>query len=257
LLALEHGVIADLVWEDAVQTELCARLSARLRDVVDSRNRAARARCFRLVAHDINSPLTVIGVLAELLKDELEGEALTDLASMVESADMASMVVESMNNLARIESPDTDTASGTVVDLAAIARRVMARPALRNHIRGTLADDMMVFADAGALERALIDLFVNARAMADPKTTLLVYGESDARRHTVYLAIRGQGMPTELRDRAFEPFGSAELRAKRVPLAAVGLAYAARVARGHGGTVSFDDTSGGVLLRLDLPVTVR
>jgi signal transduction histidine kinase len=197
--------------------------------------------------------MTVIGVLSDLLRDEVTGEALLDLSSMAESADLACMVIESLQSLARLEQGVPEPAAASVIDMASLALDVASRPALRGQVDVDSSGPLPVRADGTALRRALNDLLLNARSLSDPNRSLRLCTEREKGRCAILVVAPGAVVPAEARRAVFELFCSADLRAQRVAVAATGLAYAGSVASGFGGTVVFEDMSDGVQIRFELP----
>lgn len=211
-----------------------------------------RARCLRLLAHDLNNPLTAIRILAEMLRDELpDGSMRQDMGDVLEAADLASALIEGMSSMLRLETRE-ERYTWFPLDLVEVVRAAVSRPALERYVVLDLPDTLPMGGDRRALQRAVTDLLVNARRLAESREI-----EVSARdKGHVELVIRhpGPGVPAALRRHLFTLFGAVDLRREhRIPVSAAGLTYAAHVIQHHRGTVRFEDRDDGMDLVVVLP----
>src|SRR5690606_34148820 len=112
--------------------------------------------------------------------------------------------------------------------------------------------------DARALQRAITDILVNARALTENDATIRVFGREG--RHVVELGFvhPPPAVPPDLRRHLLEAYGAVELRrGRRVPSSAMGLAYAAQVVERHDGSIDFADDDDGMTVLLRLPKALR
>ena len=117
-----------------------------------------RSDCLRLVAHDLNNPLTAIRILAEMLRDEIpDSEMRQDMIDILEAADLAGALMDSMASLVRLEGRDEDF-TWFPIDLVEVLRRVVDRPALRRHVRLELPNELQLAGDRQALHLSLIHI---------------------------------------------------------------------------------------------------
>lgn len=202
-----------------------------------------RSDCLRLIAHDINNPLTAIRILAEMLRDEVsDGEMRQDMIDILEAADMASALMDGMSGMVRLEQRDEEY-TWFPNDLVEVIRSVVDRPALRRHVKLEVPRELQMGGDRNALSRALTDVFINARRLSDGPVVVTVYEEAP------WAVIRifhpGAGIPNHFRNALFDLFGAVQLRQNRIPVSAVGLLYAKTVIDNHGGTILFEDHTRG------------
>lgn len=220
---------------------------------------ARRASCLRLLVHDLNNPLTAIRILAEMLGEEAEGEARRDLQDVLEAADLATALVDGLSAVTHLEDGAGDEdLTWTHLDLASIVRQVVDRPAFRHRVELVLPSELPTHGDARALQRAITDILVNARALTENDATIRVVGREG--RHVVELGVVHPPpvVPPDLRPLLLQPYGTVELRrSRRIPASAMGLAYAAQVAERHDGTVDFGDVEDGMTVLLRLPRALR
>jgi signal transduction histidine kinase len=202
-----------------------------------------RADCLRLIAHDINNPLTAIRILAEMLRDEVGStEMRQDMVDILEAADLASALMDGMSGMVRLEQQDEEY-SWFSIDLVELVRGAVDRPALRRHLKLELPRELQMSGDRGALGRALTDVFVNARRLSEGQ--IVVSLREDGAWAELRVFHPGPGIPPAARDRLFEMFGTVALRQSRIPVSAVGLVYAKAVVDNHGGTMRFQDRPAG------------
>lgn len=214
---------------------------------------ALRTDCLRLVAHDLNNPLTAIRILAEMLRDEVtDGELRQDVLDILEAADLAGALMDGMSSMIRLEG-DPEEHTWFPIDLADVLRRTVDRPAFRRHVQLDVARELRLGGDRGALQRALTDILVNARRLVDGGSPIGLSAREDKDAIVIVVHHPGQGVPEAMRGRLFELFGAVELRRDRVPVAAAGLVYAKTVVEAHHGTLSFHDRDGGMDLVVRIP----
>ena len=204
-----------------------------------------RAGCLSLVTHDLNNPLTAIRILAEMCHDAIEDpEMVRDMRDIIESADLATAILDGVASMARLER-HTDDHTWFPLDLVELIQKTVDRPAFHRHVLLDLPYERKIGGDRTALKRAFTDVFVNAVRLADNRKI----SASISGTHPVEIRVRHPppGIPAALRGRLFELYGSVEIRQNTVPVSAVGLAYARKVIREHGGSVSFEDGPGGTM----------
>jgi signal transduction histidine kinase len=191
----------------------------------------------RLVAHDINNPLTAIRILAEMLRDDVDEVHRRDVTDILEAADLASAVVGSVSE-ARYQKDDEYT--WFPLDLVQLLTSVVDRPALRRHVTLDMPRELQIGGDQTALRRAFTDLLVNGRRMVDGRQGLTVRTSEVASAVEVRVEHpRSAVIPTAMRH--------------RIPVSAVGLVDAHTIIEGHGGTIHIEDADDGgmtVVVRL-------
>ena len=207
--------------------------------------RSRRANCLRLIGHDLNNPLTSIRILAEMLRDELaDGDMRRDMIDVLEAADLASAIVDGMSSMLRLEGGE-DEYTWFPIDLVTIIQRVVDRPALRRHVKLDLPGELHLGGDRRSLQRAFTDILINARRLVDGRRMVRLHAEQHEGEVVIRVTHPGPGVPTDLRPRLLELFGSVDLRQNRVPVSAVGLTYARHVLRRHCGDLHIEDDDDG------------
>ena len=254
LYVLEE-VVDDLLWLPLDEGELRSRVRTRLngtaRQLVES-----RARCGRLVAHDLNNPLTVIRMLSEMLKEEVAEELRTDIENIIEATDLASALVEGFASFSRLEGTEEEEYTWLNLDLADVVREVAGRIAFRSHVRLDLPSELATVGDRNALVSAVNDILLNGLKLVRKGAYIdISLRENDGSR-TLVFTHPGKGIPLEHQHRLLRRYGAEDLRRNRVPVSAVGLAYAVHVAEGHAGTLKLGSSSDGFEVLLTVPTSL-
>ncbi len=193
------------------------------------------------VAHELRNSVATLSGYLSLIERNQGRESIEDyLTEIRHEVAHLSRVVSDFLAFAR-----PGTARAERVDLAALARRIAADPALGEATItvGAPAGRVELEGDSQLLERALKNLLANAveadrRAGGAGRAELTVRPTEAGIELTV--ADRGPGVPAAIRDRLFQPFVSG-----RPDGVGLGLALAWRVIQLHGGSLALDDRPGG------------
>ena len=174
---------------------------------------AAMGSLLASVAHELNNPLSVVMVQADLLSEEVREEALAERIKLInQSAERCVSIVQNFLALARRTPPQR-----THVELNAIieeAMTLLAYPLRVDNVdvQQNLADDLPpLWADRHQLHQVLINLITNAhqalREMPTPRRLeLTTRYDSVASVVTLEVADTGPGIRPALQERIFEPF---------------------------------------------------
>ncbi|GAA2078041.1 DUF4118 domain-containing protein [Actinomadura alba] len=217
-----------------------------------------RTALLNAVSHDLRTPLASAKAAVESLRNseiQWTGEERAELAATAgESLDRLDRLVANLLDMSRLQAG----ALGMVIqplameelvprvldDLGAESGRVNSR------ISGDVPE---VLADAGLLERVLVNLISNALRFSPPAEKVLVTASALADRVEVRIADRGPGIPVGDRDRVFLPFQRLNDRDNEMGVG-LGLALARGLAEAMGGGLAPDETPGGGLtMILSLP----
>lgn len=223
--------------------------------LVRSERLAAIGQLAAGVSHEIDNPVGIILGHAELLHDDLpEGDPLRDDArTIIEECKRCRRITGGLLGLAR-----SSAASFREVDLSDLLNRTTASlqpQKLFKHLRIVIADETagraVVWGDEDKLTQILFNLCLNAaQAMRGSGTLLLVLRLSDSQ-VVIDVCDSGDGVPTESRERIFEPFYSTKGRGEGTGL---GLSICRRLAEDHGGRLTcMEGIAGGGCFRLELP----
>ena len=206
------------------------------------------------IAHDFNNMLFAIRGYAELLEEDLGGEALDraeagrNVAAIADAADRAAALTAQLLAFSRQQ-----VVSAREIDLNEAVRSVepMARRLIGEHIHLKLNLDAAAGGariDPGQLDQILINLVVNARdAMPEGGTVTIETANAEldaayAAEHIevvpgphVMLAVSdtGMGMELEVREHIFEPFFTTKELGKGTGLGLATIYGIVRQASGH------------------------
>ncbi|HEY2846830.1 MAG TPA: DUF4118 domain-containing protein [Pyrinomonadaceae bacterium] len=196
------------------------------------------------VTHDIRTPLTSIKAATTMLIEEqhsvhttLEPGAQTDLLAVIdEETDRLNTFVESMVELARLESPGAPPEG--VVSVEELVANVLHRSAkitLGRRIDVELEPDLpSVRGDEKALGEALYNLIDNAVKYSLDSTPIHVTGSRSEAEVQLTVEDEGPGVRSSERDKIFEKFYRGNTRVKGSGL---GLAIVKGIVEAHGGRV--------------------
>lgn len=216
-----------------------------------------RTALLTAVGHDLRTPLAGIKASVSTLRQtdvEWTDEERHELLETIErSADTLDAVVGNLLDASRLEAGALSVQTAPVALDEMVGAAVLALPAGVERITVRVAEDLpLVLADAGLLERVLVNLLDNAlrHAGAAPVEVVAYAGGESARLEVVD---HGPGVSPEQREQLFEPFQRLDDRGTK------GVGLGLTVARGFteamGGAMVADQTPGGGLtMRVRLPL---
>ncbi len=209
--------------------------------------------------HELRTPLTAIRLQAQLAqKANNEAERQEALQELIGGVDRAAHLVDQLLQLTRLE-PDAKPASFATVHLGEMVRAVVS--SFQNQARSkridlglTHCEDLSIAGDGPGLRALLDNLVINTltHCPTDSRVDVELRGKGSS----VELLVRddGPGIPAEERQRVFDRFY--RLASADTIGSGLGLAIVRQVVSSHHGTVSMDDAAGGgLLVRVELPVT--
>jgi two-component system NtrC family sensor kinase len=213
------------------------------------------------VAHELNNPLTVILMQAELLGEDVSGGPLAEpVAEITQAAARCERLVRQFLTLARQHTPErTAVALNTLVTEAV---ELLAYPFRVDNVTVHLhLDDQIppLWGDPHQLQQVLINLLTNAQQAlhAAPglrEVTLTTQYNPAQDRVTLVVADTGPGIPPALQARIFEPFFTTKPPGMGTGL---GLPLCRGMVEAHGGTLEVTSALGhGATFRITLPVGV-
>ena len=209
------------------------------------------------VAHEVRNPLGGMALYAGLLQEDLQAlgtaapgsaEASAHVQRIQEEIAYLQRIVEDFLAFAR-ERPVQRAPLGAP-DLVENAVALLSAEAQERGVRLEVqVDEALLEADGSLLVAALVNLVKNAVQASPDGAAVRVEGVREAGRYLVRVKDAGPGVPTELQARIFEPFFTTRQKGS-----GLGLALAHKVARAHGGELSFRSQPGETVFTLALPL---
>lgn len=272
----ETGLVLDLSYYPVLneQGELSA-VTIILKDVttrikmegqlIQSAKLAALGEMAAGVAHELNSPLTVIIGTAQLLARELQQDGLSeraaDLADIVNSGLRCKRIIQNLLTFSR-----QDQQPATATDLNSEVRLVLDMITYqinRSQITITeqLAADLpQLVVNGPQIQQVLTNFLINARdavmevERAQRRITVATELREEHGRRWAIVSVsdNGVGIPSENLARIFTPFYTSKEASKGTGL---GLSVSLGIAESHNGTITVDSRAGqGSTFTLLLPV---
>ena len=213
------------------------------------------------VAHELNSPLSVILGRVALFEAAAPDERARECAQGIgEAAERCVRIVRSFLTMARRHPPDRGHVALSQVLQDAVELLAYELRVADVEVSFDLAADLPpVWADGHQLQQAAVNLIANAhQAMreAPPPRRLHLAARWDAgsRRVHIEIADTGPGIAPEIQARVFEPFFTTKRDGEGTGL---GLALTRGIVEGHGGVIRLESRPGaGARFLIELPMGV-
>jgi signal transduction histidine kinase len=210
------------------------------------------------MAHEVRNPLVAISTFAQLLPERYNDEEFRQEFHAIVTAEVQrlNLIITQISSFAHPPVPTfRDLAPSQVAEQAREHARSLL-PASAPSIEVKIEADLpLLRADETALTEGLGHLLVNAcEALArrpGGKVVLHVRRTGAAGLGALAFAVSdtGPGIPDEMRDKLFSPFGTTKARGL-----GLGLPLARRAAVDHGGQIEVDSTPQGTTVTLLLPL---
>lgn len=215
---------------------------------------AAQRRFVDDASHEMRTPLTAIRAELELA---LRGtRTVQEYREACERAlDAATALTEMTDDLLLASENRQDRADAEPVELAAVVRRAVALLPDGERVHVSVDGHPGVDASATAMQRAVLNLLVNARKFSAGDSLIEVHVSARGHWGVVEVADRGIGMtPIEVR-RAFDRFWQAD-PSRAGAGSGLGLSIVREIAASLGGDVALSSEPGvGTTVRLRVPLS--
>ncbi len=201
------------------------------------------------IAHEINTPLTIIQGLADELLDMAEDEQLErgevirlneDITATVERV---SRIISGLRTFARDgrkDAPDCVTLGALASETLALCRENLEVLGIPLELSGE-AGEVLVSCRSTQIVQILLNLLNNARdavaGTASPRIELRMDRSDDDDEAQFSVIDSGPGIPPQLRDRIMEPFFTSKPVGEGT---GIGLSIAKGLAEDNGGTLTLD-----------------
>ena len=252
--------LSDLA--DAVmrEIEIYEQSTALKRAVEQAQIRAAeREKDLRNISHDLRTPAGAVSSCLEMLSASLENVSEEDAELLELGKESADRMLEMINEI--LEADQKRTRGGSNLDFkpvsaSSLLRRVvnLVRPfatdaGVKLDVRPIL-DLIFLKADAGLVERCLLNLLTNAvkYSPAGGRITIHIAHGDKGREPVCRITItdQGPGVPDDEKERIFEQFGTGSIPARHgMPSFGIGLSFCKSVVEAHGGWIGVLDAAGG------------
>ena len=221
------------------------------RRLLENERLAAMGRLTGYVAHEINTPLTNISLLAATAaKRTRDPEMVSRLEKINAQRRIIASILQDLAGLTRppaIEPVETDLRAIVNASLEQMEPYLHEGVALRKEVVG---DPIVADVDPRRIQQVLVNLTKNAlQATSNGAVTVGVEDRGD----TVALVVSdtGPGMPPEVIEKLFQPFFTTKPKEQGTGL---GLAFAKSVVSAHGGTIEVASQVGqGSIFTVVLP----
>jgi K+-sensing histidine kinase KdpD len=217
-----------------------------------------RAALLDAVGHDLRTPLASIkAAISSLRQPDVTWEPADEaelLATVEESADRLSDLVENLLSLSRLQAGALSVRAYPVAVDAVVAQALMHTPTGATPVEVDVPDDLpLALADPGLLERVVANLVSNAVRMSPPQRPVLLRGRDRGPHVELSIVDFGPGIAMADRARMFTPFQRLDDHA--TDGLGLGLAIAKGFTEAMQGTLTPADTPGGGLtMTISIPV---
>jgi two-component system, NtrC family, sensor kinase len=243
--------VADLAREF---NSMARAVEERERELVRSERLAAIGKLSAMITHEIRNPLSAIGLNAELLDDELEGnaEGRALCQAIHREVHRLTAITEEYLAFGRLPKPkiESEHVNAMVDALASFVREDLAAKQVELGLE--LGDhDPIALADASQLRQCLVNLVRNAAeataAKGGGKVTLRTRRAGD--RVVIEVEDTGVGIPPEVIPRLFDTFFSTKEGGS-----GLGLALTQQIVKDHGGDLAVESAVGkGTIFTVSIP----
>jgi two-component system NtrC family sensor kinase len=223
---------------------------------------AAMGSLLASVAHELNNPLSVVTMQADLLSEEMSDQAGAERVRLIsQSAERCVHIVQNFLALARQTPPQrSEVALNTIVEEA--MKLLMYTLQVDDVDVELRLDDHLppLWADPHQLHQVVVNLVTNAHQAlreAPPPRRLTLVTRASQDRTRVFLEVcdSGPGVPEDLQDRIFEPFFTTKAPGVGTGL---GLPFCQGIVEGHAGFIRLESQPGSdTRFIVELPVEAR
>jgi len=213
-------------------------------------------------SHELRTPLSVIRGIGEVGLGETRSPAeyKEAMGSMLEEVDRLTNLVDTLLRLSRGDA-GTVRLSRESVDLRQLTQEVVDSLAILAEERNQRltvdgSDRAVVPADRLVLREAITNILDNAIKYSPPESTIDLCVRMEGEQAILEIADQGPGVAPEHRERIFDRFFRLDQgRSRDNGGTGLGLAIAKWAVEVHGGHITVEDSKGGSLFRIRLPLT--
>lgn len=214
-----------------------------------------RATFVSAVTHELRTPLTTFRLYTDLLSRDMVSDPADRkeyLETLRQESDRLTHLIDNVLRYSKLERTSTIPAT-EVVSLPEWIDRITPRLVGRLNQCGMTLEISSKGAgqwktDPPAMEQVIFNLVDNAAKYAKSGLDSSVHLNARILAHEVVISVEdhGPGVPDALQRKIFQPFSkSAEQAAETAAGVGLGLALARQTAHAHGGTLTYEATTGG------------
>ncbi len=226
------------------------------RNIADQDRLASLGLLSASVAHELNTPLSVLhGSIEKLLETVPDTAARDRLARMLRVTQRLRKISEGLVDFARVRRQETEDLS--VRSLVEEAWQLVAidEKASEANFRNEVEAEAVVTGNSDRLVQVFVNLLRNALYAIQSSGNIVVRSHRQAEEGQSWVAITveddGDGIPPDVLPHIFEAFVTSRLDARGTGL---GLTVAEGIVHQHGGTIEASNRSGGgAVLEVRLP----
>jgi len=205
-----------------------------------------REQFIAVLGHDLRSPLTAIGMSAELLQSKLTVERDRELAtSITQSSVRMSALIEDVLDFSRGRLGGGIPVRRVMTDQLAYALNAVIDEVASTHQASTMHRELVLpeqsFCDAGRMGQLLSNLLVNAVSHGEPGSPIKIAATVEDNHVILSVTNQGNTIAQELMPLLFHPFTRSEAGGRGEGLG-LGLYIASQIAKSHDGTLSVSST---------------
>jgi PAS domain S-box-containing protein len=204
-----------------------------------------------VVAHEVKNPLAGIRGVLQVIGSRMPADSRDRaiVSDVQERLDVLNDLLQDLLLFARPKEPKTAPVAVRPL-LEDTVHQLKRDPGMFGVEVAVGGDSPTVKADAGQLQRALLNLLINAgQAMQGAGRIAITVQASDGACRITFQDT-GPGIPADVRERIFEPFFTTKHRGT-----GLGLPTSRRIIERHGGTLSLETPpEGGTIASILLPV---
>jgi signal transduction histidine kinase len=214
----------------------------------------------RTLAHEVRTPLNALAVHLELLRSGAQanaepgnGQAERSFAAVDSSVRQVSQLIRDFSDYSA-----PVTLERKAVDVAAVlaqALETIAAPCATQKVALTqelAPGPWNIQGDATRLRQSFDNLLRNALEAQPDGGAIRVTAEKDGPQLVLRFADNGPGVPRETREELFE-FG----KTTKAGGSGIGLPLSQLIAESHGGSLVLEESDGGAVFRVTLPMEVN
>ncbi|HYD66220.1 HAMP domain-containing sensor histidine kinase [Azospirillum sp.] len=251
MVSADVGALFDEMTRLNSQLTTTQRQLAKANAELEASN-AQKDQLLGMLAHDLRTPLHVIGGFAQLLQQRLEGgvEArdLMAIERIRESSLFMRHLIEDVLSMSALKAGRLQLAPRPT-DLGALVRRNVATNGILAHGRDVAidcdVDDGLppALIDPPRIEQVMNNLLSNAVKFSNPGTRIRVAVTAAPAGLRVSVADHGPGIAPEEMDRLFQPFSRTKAKVRSGDASVgLGLFICRSIVEAHGGRITAEST---------------